>query len=49
MDFVVELLESSEYDVVITMVNSVSKRVHFILTYTIVTIESIARLFLHHV
>jgi len=49
VDFVVELLESSEHDAVMTIVDSVSKRVHFVLTHTTVTAEGVARLFLHHV
>jgi len=46
---VVELLESSRYDAAMTVVDSVSKRVHFISTHTTVTAEGVARLFLHHV
>ena len=34
---------------VMTVVNSVSKKAYFILTYTTVFIEGIARLFLHYV
>jgi len=49
VDFVVELPESSEHDTVITIVNSVSKRVHFVLMYTMVTAKGAARLFLHYV
>jgi len=49
VDFVVELLESSGHDAVMTVVNSISKRVHFVLTHTTVTTEGAARLFLHHV
>ena len=32
-----------------TVVDSVSKRVHFVLMHTTVTVEGVARLFLHHV
>jgi len=46
---VVELPESSGHDAVMTVVDSVSKRVHFILMHTTVTAEGVARLFLHHV
>jgi len=46
---VVELLESFRHDAVITVVDSVSKRVHFVLTHIMVTAEGVARLFLHHV
>jgi len=49
VDFVVKLPESSEHDAVITVVDSVSKRVHFIPMHTMVTVEGAARLFLHHV
>jgi len=45
----IELPESSEHDAVITVVDSVSKRVHFVPTHTTVTAEGAARLFLHHV
>jgi len=47
VDFVVELPLSSRYNTVMTVVDSVSKRAHFILTYTTVTVEGVARLFLH--
>jgi len=49
VDFVVELPESFRHDAVMTVVDSVSKRVHFILTHTMVTAEGVAKLFLHHV
>ena len=49
VNFVVKLLESSRHDIVMTVIDSVSKRVHFILMYTTVTAEGIARLFLHYV
>jgi len=49
VDFVIELLELSEFDMVITVINSMSKRVYFILIYTTVTIESITKLFLYYV
>jgi len=49
VDFVVELLESSGHDAVMTVVDSVSKRVYFIPTHTTVTAEGAARLFLHYV
>ena len=48
INFVIELPESIEFDIVIIVVNSVSKRAHFISTYTTVTTENAARLFLHH-
>ena len=49
VNFVVKLLEFSRHDAVMTVVDSVSKRVHFIPTHTTVTAEGAARLFLHHV
>ena len=49
VDFVVELPLSSGHDAVMTVVDSVSKRAHFILTHTTVTAEGAARLFLHQV
>jgi len=49
VNFVVELPESSRHDAVMTVVDSVSKRVHFVPTHTMVTAEGAARLFLHHV
>jgi len=49
VNFMVELLESSGHDAVMTVIDSVSKRVHFVLMHTTVTVEGAARLFLHHV
>jgi len=49
VDFVVELLESSGHDAIMTVVDSVSKRVHFVPMHTTVIAEGAARLFLHHV
>jgi len=49
VDFVVELPLSSRHDAVMTVVDSVSKRAHFILTHTTVTVEGTAWLFLHQV
>ena len=49
VNFVVELPESSGHDAIMTVVDSVSKRVHFIPTHTTVTAEGAARLFLYHV
>jgi len=45
----VELLESSGHDAIITVVDSVSKRVHFVLMHITVIAEGAARLFLHHI
>ena len=47
MDFIIELLESIKLNTVITVVNSVFKITHFIPTYTTVSIEEIARIFLY--
>jgi len=49
INFVVELPKSKGCDAVITVVDSVSKRAHFILTHTTVTTEGAARLFFYHV
>ena len=44
-----ELPFSSRHDAVMTVVDSVLKRVHFILTHMTVTVEGAARLFLYQV
>jgi len=49
VNFVVELPLFSRHDIVMTVVDSVSKRAHFILMHTTVTAEGVARLFLHQV
>jgi len=49
VDFVVKLLESSRHDTVMTVMDSVSKRVYFVPMHTTVTAEGAARLFLHYV
>jgi len=49
VDFIVELPLSSGHDAVMTVVDSVSKRAHFIPTHTTVIAEGAARLFLHQV
>jgi len=49
VDFIVELPLSSGYNAVMTVVDSVSKRAHFIPTHTTVTVEGAAKLFLHQV
>jgi len=38
-----------KFDVVTTIVDSVSKRAHFVSTHTTVTIEDTARLFLYQI
>ena len=49
VDFVVKLPESSRHDAVMTVIDSVSKRVHFVPMHTTVTAKGVARLFLHYV
>ena len=49
VDFVIEHLESSRHDTVMTVVNFVSKRVHSVPMHTMVTAEGVARLFLYYV
>jgi len=49
VDFMVELLKSSRHDTIMTVMDSVSKRVHFILTHTTVTAERAAQLFLYYI
>jgi len=49
IDFMVELPESSGHDAVMTVVDSISKRVHFVPTHTMVIAEGATRLFLHYV
>jgi len=46
---VVELPEFSGHDAVMTVIDSISKRVHFIPTHTTVIAEGVTRLFFHHV
>jgi len=49
VDFMVKLLESSGHDAVMTVVDFISKRVHFVPMHTTVTAEEVARLFLHYI
>ena len=49
INFVIELLDSSGHDAVMTVMDSVSKRVHFVPMYTTVTVKGAVRLFLHYV
>jgi len=49
VDFVVELLESAGCDIVMIVVDSVSKKAYFILTHTTVTVEEVIWLFLHYI
>jgi len=49
VDFIMELPLSSGHDAVMTVVDSVSKRAHFIPTHMTMTAEGAARLFLYQV
>ena len=49
VDFIVKFPLSFGHNAVMTVVDSVSKRAHFILTHTTVIAEGAARLFLHQV
>ena len=46
---VIKLLESSGHNAVMTVMDSVSKKVHFVLMHTTVTVEEATRLFLYYV
>ena len=45
----VELPESSRYNVVMTVIDFISKRVYFVPTHITVIAEGAARLFLHYI
>ena len=49
VNFMVKLLESSGDDAIMTIMDSVSKRVHFVPIHTMVTAEGVAKLFLYYV
>ena len=49
VDFVMELPLSSGHDAMMTVVDLVSKRTHFIPMHTTVTVKGAAQLFLHQV
>ena len=49
VDFVVELLESMVFDIMIIVIDSVSKRTHFISIHITITVESTTKLFLYNV
>jgi len=49
VNFVLKLPEFSGHDTVMTIVDSVSKRVYFVPMHTTVTVERAARLFLYYI
>jgi len=49
VNLIVELPKSAGFDTIMTVVDSVSKKTHFIPTHIMVTIESITRLFLYNI
>jgi transposase InsO family protein len=49
VDFIVELPESAGHDAVMVVVDSVTKRAHFVSTLTTITAAGTARLFVQHV
>jgi hypothetical protein len=49
VDFIVELPESHGYDTIMNVVDSVTKRTHFIPTHTTITAEGATRLYLREV
>ena len=44
-----ELSESSGYDIAMTVVNSMSKHAHFIPIYTTITVKGMVQLFLYNI
>jgi transposase InsO family protein len=49
IDFIVELPESHGYDTIMSVVDSLTKRTHFILTHTTINVEGTALLFFKEV
>jgi hypothetical protein len=49
VDFIVELPQSSGHDAIMVVVDSVTKRAHFVSTVTTITAAGTARLFIQHV
>jgi transposase InsO family protein len=49
VDFIVELPESHGYDAIMCVINSLTKRAHFILMHTTINVEGTALLFLKEV
>jgi hypothetical protein len=49
VDFIIKLPDSAGHDVVMVLVDSVTKRAHFVPTFTTVTAAGMARLFVQQV
>lgn len=49
INFIIEFPESTGFDIVMTVVDFISRRAYFIPTHTIITIEDPMRLFQHHI
>ena len=49
MNFVVKLLESIRFNIVIIVVDLVSKKIYFIPAHTMIIIKSITRFFLYDI
>ena len=49
VNFIIELPESSGHDLVMVLVDSVTKRAHFVSTLTMIMVAGTARLFVQHV
>ena len=49
IDFVMKIQKLLWFDIVMTIMDFISKRVYFILTHTIITAEKTAKLFLEYI
>ena len=49
IDFIIELSKFIVFDTIMIVVDSISKKMHFILTYNTITIEGTARLLLYYI
>ena len=49
MNFVIELLVSPGFNIVIKVVNSMFRRIYFIPTHITITVEGFARFFLYYI
>ena len=49
INFIVKLLEFIIFDIVMTVIDSVSKKTHFILIYITITTKSAIRSFLYNI